>query len=90
MIIIKIWSGPPDRPKTPKPRPKPKKAAITDRKVGSAHVGRLAHSEEVSRTEGGGVRVDLSAREAARQAMLYHEIFSPPKALRQDEGLWEM
>lgn len=70
---------------------KPKKTSVEDRHVGSAHVGRLAHAEGVSSgAGGGGTRVNLSAREAARQAMIYHEIFSPPKALRQDKAIWEM
>ena len=68
---------------------KPKKTTVGDRHVGSAHVGRLAHADD-STVVGEGLHVSLSTREAARQAMLLHEIFSPPKALREDKALWEM
>jgi len=33
--------------------------------------------------------VDLSGRSRARQAILYHEIFSSPKGLRSDKELWD-
>jgi len=34
--------------------------------------------------------LNLAQRDALRRAILYHEIFSPPKALRQDRELWEI
>ena len=87
----------------PKPRPKakaktirkkslvgskPAKTSVEDRHVGSAHVGRLGHVE-AKHAGDQGLHVDLSARTAARQAMIYHEIFSPPKALRDDKQMWD-
>ena len=64
---------------------KPRKTSVESRSrhVGSAQVGKLKHveaSEEIDQM----VRVDLVARDAARRAMVFHEIFSLPKALRQD------
>ena len=32
---------------------------------------------------------DLSDLQKARQAIIFHEVFSPPKAMRQDGELWE-
>ena len=90
-------------PQVPKPRPKaraktirrksladsePAKTSVEDRHVGSAHVGRLGHVE-AKHAGDQGLHVDLSARTAARQAMIYHEIFSPPKALRDDKQMWD-
>jgi len=69
---------------------KPKKRSVADRHVGSDHVGRLAHADENVQAADAAPRVDLSAVEAARAAMIYHEVFSPPKALRQDKAMWEM
>ncbi len=34
--------------------------------------------------------VDLDDREALRQAIIYHEILSPPKGLRRQRELWDM
>ena len=34
--------------------------------------------------------LNLAQRDALRRAILYHEIFSPPKALRQDRELWDI
>ena len=36
------------------------------------------------------VTVDLHHREQLRKAIIYHEIFSPPKALRQGAEMWDM
>jgi hypothetical protein len=35
------------------------------------------------------VAVDLSSSQTTQGAMIFHEIFSPPKALRQDADPWE-
>lgn len=35
------------------------------------------------------LEVDLSRRSQARQAIIYHEIFSPPKALRTGKEMWD-
>ena len=35
------------------------------------------------------LEVDLSRRSQARQAMIYHEIFSSPKALRSGKEMWD-
>lgn len=69
---------------------KPKKTSIESRRTGSAHVGRLDHVEKAEVAAGPAVQIDLSAREAARQAIIFHEIFSAPKALRQGAEMWEM
>jgi len=34
--------------------------------------------------------LNLAQRDMLRRAILYHEIFSPPKALRRDRELWEI
>jgi len=39
---------------------------------------------------GRGLGVDLSDLAAARSAIVYHEIFSPPKALREGPETWEL
>lgn len=95
--VIDLQPAPAAKP--PKPRPaaarigarrlKPKKTSIESRRVGSAHLGKLEHSEAAEKIVQM-VRVDLAAREAARRAMIFHEIFSPPKALRQDAEMWEL
>ena len=36
------------------------------------------------------VRVDLSDPDALRQAVIYHELLSPPKALRRDPEQWDI
>ena len=36
------------------------------------------------------ITVDLSEIQQARRAILYHEIFSPPKALREGQEMWDM
>ena len=87
----------------PKPRPKaraktirrkslagsePAKTSVEGRHVGSAHVGQLGHVD-AKQAGDQGLHVDLSARAAARRAMIYHEIFSPPKALRDDKQMWD-
>ncbi len=69
---------------------KPKKSSIGSRRLGSAHLGRLDHVEEAEVAAGPAVQIDLSAREAARQAIVFHEIFSAPKALRKETEMWEM
>ena len=36
------------------------------------------------------VAVDLSNPDTLRQAVIYHELLSPPKALRHDPEPWEI
>ena len=69
-------------------RSKRAQPAMADRHVGSAQVGRLHHVDAVQAVDNS-LHVDLSARAAARRAMLYHEIFSPPKALRDEKPMWD-
>jgi len=90
---------PPPPARAARPRPevraadriglKPNRSSVEDRHVGSAHLGRLSNAEaSVAARES--LLADLSTAEAARQAMIYHEVFSLPKALRQGKELWEM
>ena len=75
-------------------RLKPKKTSVESRHVGSARVGstqvgRLRHVEQGQRIDLM-VHVNLASGDAARRAIIFHEIFSPPKALRRSAELWEM
>jgi len=87
---------PPAAKKTPLRGLKPKKTSIASRRtgsarVGSAHVGRMEHVETGRDTETRpAIQVDLSAADSARRAILLHEIFSGPKALRNETEMWEM
>jgi len=63
---------------------------IESRHTGSAHVGQLEHTETAEKSRTHAIRVDLSAVSAAKRAILLHEIFSPPKALRKEPEMWEM
>ena len=89
---VKPKPKPPARAKTVRTkatiRRKRAKTAVADRHVGSAHVGKLQHADD-KQTADGSLHVNLSSRQAARRAMLYHEIFSPPKALRDDKQMWD-
>ena len=40
--------------------------------------------------QGPAVAVELTDARQARQAIIYHEIFSPPKALREGPEMWEL
>ena len=86
---------PPAVRKSPGSGLKPKKTSIESRHTGSAHVGsadvgRLAHAnigaEQITRHM---IRVDLTGADAVKRAMILHEIFSPPKALRREKELWD-
>lgn len=37
-----------------------------------------------------GVTVDLTDRRRAREAIVFHEILSPPKGIRSQPEMWEM
>jgi hypothetical protein len=46
-------------------------------------------ADGVAAAVGGAVVVDLRSPQAARMAIVYHEIFSPPKALREGGEMWD-
>jgi hypothetical protein len=47
-------------------------------------------SQEPAVTAWTGPSVDLSSPEKARRAIIFHEIFSAPKALRQGKEMWDV
>jgi hypothetical protein len=46
-------------------------------------------ARQAAKVTGPATAISLSSRETARQAMIYHEIFSSPKALRTDKEMWD-
>ena len=50
----------------------------------------LLPEEAASVSELPAVEVDLNDPRVLREAMVYHEIFSPPKALRGQREMWDL
>ena len=59
--------------------------------TGVSSLGGLSSlASRAGRTSDPAERVNLSGPAEARRAILYHEILSPPKALRSDAEPWEL
>jgi len=70
--------------KTPQPEPQPQAQAQPPRpRPAPAERKPLPVAAPMKRL------VDLSSRDSVRKAILFHEIFSPPKALRTEQELWD-
>ena len=89
-----------ETPQTRKPPAKPKPPPVQRRPAPQApelgagieqHVRehiQMPKTQQAARPEARGTTVRFNAR-AARLAMIYHEIFSPPKALRTGGDMWD-
>ncbi len=90
---VELTPAPAPQPqrKRRKAKPKPQTMGTLQPTVHSA-LEDMSHAEGApgaKRARGAGARVSLTARDAARQAMIFHEIFSPPKALRTGKEMWD-
>ncbi len=80
----------PAKPKPPPVRRRPEPQAPELGTDIQQHVREYLQMPETRRrapSEARGTTVRLNAR-SARRAMIYHEIFSPPKALRTGGDMW--